>query len=401
MKPFNVNEYHSWLVNKKSPHHFVITAVVRGNLSKIKLRRALDTVASRSSILHYSISSEHCAFMQTTQSINIIWEEGKKAWQRVVERDLATPFQDDSCLVRLTVLESQPGIYHLLFCFHHIIGDGMSGARFMLDVLSVYNQEPPCAKSSGAVDTVDLFPEPTVKGEVIDHNGVTTRIETMTLKRKAIDILLQRHTPGLRVGDYLRAIILQSMLKVFSIESLKVNLPVNLRADRTIAGAHDLSFLTSMVRLKLEQGLQSSLLDIHHSIKKQFTDCVKKNEHLKAMQDLLDCINHRDSDQAYVDQFASTESTVFYSQLGNIDTPTVSEVGALHLVDCHVAVNCQTYMGTCDSLTVQVVELNRETVSVTFNYPSPLISQPTVQKLMQMVQQQFATESSSVHAQSC
>jgi hypothetical protein len=398
MKPFNVNEYHSWLVNKKSPHHFVITAVVHGALSKIKLRRALDTVASQSSILNYSIASEHCGFIQTSQSIDIIWERGKKAWQRVVEQDLATPFQDDSCLVRLTVLESQPGIYHLLFCFHHIIGDGMSGARFMLDVLSVYNQKPPCAKSSGVVDTVDLFPEPAVKGEVLDYNGVTTRIETMTVKRKAVEVLLQRHAPGLRVGDYLRAIILKSMFKVFSIDSLKVNLPVNIRSDRTIAGAHDLSFLTSMVRLKLEQGLQSSLVDIHHSIKKQFTDRVKKNEHLKAMRDLADCINHRESDQAYVDQFASTEPTVFYSQLGNIDTPTVSEVEALHLVGCHVAVNCQTYMGTSDSLTIQVVELNRELISITFNYPSPLISQPAVQQLMQMVQQQFITDSSSVHA---
>jgi hypothetical protein len=156
LRPLAGTERYFWLSDQNSPKHFLIAAQVRGTKNIAAWRTALDTVQRRHPLLQAGISLDRNGAAHFTRHaeapipLRVVRRGAGRSWEQEAAREIETPFElADAPLLRM-VLVHDAQVSNILLAAHHSIGDGLSLAHFIRDLLE--------ALSGAALPVLPLSP---------------------------------------------------------------------------------------------------------------------------------------------------------------------------------------------------------------------------------------------------
>jgi NRPS condensation-like uncharacterized protein len=169
------SEHLLWSLAQSKPINVVLCATITGQLSIEQLNTALTWVQHRHPLLAVKIAlnnDEHPQFISEgvpSIPLRVIDRQGEEHWCQEVEAELLRPFSHQGPLIRVACLQSLD-VSELIVTFDHCIGDGLSGAYLIRDILHAASQpgsiqqhlpEPPACEEliplSALVHTRDAF----------------------------------------------------------------------------------------------------------------------------------------------------------------------------------------------------------------------------------------------------
>jgi hypothetical protein len=131
-----------WVVDRVCRINFIMHSRVRGVLNEEMMRRALDAIQARHPLLRVRVERDgwsqlrFCAGRVPEIPLRLA-SALPEDWTREGEKDLNTIFATRAGpLVRATLVRHDTENSTILLTFHHSIGDGMSGAYLMRDLIA-------------------------------------------------------------------------------------------------------------------------------------------------------------------------------------------------------------------------------------------------------------------------
>ncbi len=135
------SEHLMCLSYKNSPENVTLSATIIGSFTIEKLIEALAWLQLRHSRLRVKIVTNNQNQPQFSLEnvppipLRVIERQGETHWWREMEEELRQPLNcSEEPLLRVLLLHS-PDISDLIITFHHCIGDGLSGAYLIRDIL--------------------------------------------------------------------------------------------------------------------------------------------------------------------------------------------------------------------------------------------------------------------------
>jgi hypothetical protein len=194
-----------WLADKTTPKHFVVAADIKGETTIRAWRGGLDDVQRRHPLLDARVgrdSDGHLAFFRpagTCIPLRVIPGNSEDLWASEMEAELDTPFRDDEApLLRATLLHT-PKCASLILSVHHSIGDGMSAAYLIRDLLQAISGDSLTNLPMPQSQEILLHPRPKVEVPPPVPNAPVPRslrnADTLKVRRRQL-------SPGF--GDRLR-----------------------------------------------------------------------------------------------------------------------------------------------------------------------------------------------------
>ena len=378
---FNVNEYCSWILSQGASHNCIIVAGVKGGVVLNKLQEAVKAASLEQSMLGFSIANEYCGFVPTDHQIQVQYISDMVNWLKVAEGELAKPFLDGEVLARITLIDGD-GVQYIILCFHHVIGDGTSGTQFLQRIISFYNH-PSSIIITGRAPINAPIPSEKKVFRAAFHPKCTTKIANIFLDLEKMQFV---EAGAIRLGcslnAYLSANLLKAALEVFGVSHFNISMAVDLRREVDTQSFYPLKFLTSWIDFKSD-GLSGHFIE---GLQSNVRRCLKAKQHLNNLNALNQKINYRNDDVSFAQDFISRRSSVCITNSGMIDDITAFSDGAIKIVEWHLSVSVQSYMGTHDSFTVQLNGLKGVGQFIKINYPDPLVSSEKVSDLLTCVQ---------------
>ncbi|MBW4511565.1 MAG: hypothetical protein KME64_34440 [Scytonematopsis contorta HA4267-MV1] len=130
-----------WLSYKKSTENVTLSATIIGSFTIDLLTEALAWLQQRHSRLRVKIVTNNqnqpqFSFINVPPiPLRIIERQGEKHWCQEMVKELSHPLNwNKEPLLRVLLLHS-PDVCNLIITFHHCIGDGLSGAYLIRDIL--------------------------------------------------------------------------------------------------------------------------------------------------------------------------------------------------------------------------------------------------------------------------
>ncbi|SEJ61118.1 Condensation domain-containing protein [Dyadobacter koreensis] len=142
-RPLGTNEKVFWVLDQTTTTHFAVVAEIDGNATEYAWRNALGIVQKRHSNLSVKISGSvyataHFESVEDCQiPFRIIYTKRGEDWNSILEEELRMPFDHTIAPLARAVLIQQSGKSIFIFLSNHSIGDGMSAALLVRDVLTV------------------------------------------------------------------------------------------------------------------------------------------------------------------------------------------------------------------------------------------------------------------------
>ncbi|HEY9872915.1 MAG TPA: hypothetical protein V6D12_05745 [Candidatus Obscuribacterales bacterium] len=134
-------EHFLWLIDQTIPMNVVLCATIKGSLTVDQLKEALVWVQRKHPLLAVRIViDEHEQPRFVSEGVSYIplrslARQGENHWCQEAEAELFRPFAwSEGPLIRVILLHS-PDISDLIVTFDHCIGDGLSGAYLIRDIL--------------------------------------------------------------------------------------------------------------------------------------------------------------------------------------------------------------------------------------------------------------------------
>lgn len=386
---FNVNEYCSWILSQYSPHNCIVVAAIEGQINLQRLKEALKVASLEQPMLGFSIISNNPAFVTINQSVQVKSINSKEDWRKIAENELATRFLDGEVLARITLVAGFD-IQYVIFCFHHVIGDGVSGSHFLSRLISIYNN----SESTSSINEMQvdipvpkkILPESEEKFE----NHFHTKIKGISIDSKKMAFIENKlRKSGCSLSSYLYAKILESAFYAFDISYFNVSIPVDLRERSAVRSFSRLKFLTSWIDFEVDKQGDNLVKVVRERIQQNF----RLKRHLYNLISLSKKIDLRVSNACFAKKFVSNKPTICISNLGSVDDKIFcSKIeGELKLVELHLSGSAQSYMGTSDSFTVQLCRLKNLGQFLNVNYPSPLVSNEKIDMFLEYFQNSLAS----------
>jgi hypothetical protein len=160
-----------WLADQRSPKHFILAAEIAATPSDTDWRSAINAAQRRHPLCQVFIRTDdgqlpHFSYRSGAEvPLTIISDPEHALLARQTEEELATSFSKmDAILIRATVLK-HPRTATLLVTTHHAIGDGLSVAFWIRDVVRALAGEPldPCPLPAAQED--DFVPGPAMPSD--------------------------------------------------------------------------------------------------------------------------------------------------------------------------------------------------------------------------------------------
>ncbi len=138
------SEHAIWLFDQIAPLHFALMARIIGEFSIAQLEQALIEVQQQHPMLRVGIApdeSEQPWFVEDAAHIplRVVERQEEQHWQQEVERELFHPFNwAQAPLLRVVLLQSTDSskrVSEIIVTCHHSIGDGLSSAYLLRDIL--------------------------------------------------------------------------------------------------------------------------------------------------------------------------------------------------------------------------------------------------------------------------
>lgn len=147
-----------WQMDRGAPLNFTTVARVTGPLTEAAVRAALPALRARHPHLRARIVAEGRALTDDgvpPLTLRVV-DGGEPAAFAELEREINEPVvSDPGPLARFTLVTGAPGESHLLLTLHHVVGDGMSGAFIVRDLVDAASRA-----IGGAVPTLPLLGDP-------------------------------------------------------------------------------------------------------------------------------------------------------------------------------------------------------------------------------------------------
>ncbi|TGN03473.1 phthiocerol/phthiodiolone dimycocerosyl transferase family protein [Leptospira dzoumogneensis] len=134
-------EANFWLYDRASSMNFCVMAEGEGSFSEESLRKALDLIQNKHALAKVQILKQagqdsHLYFATSDKKIPIQKDLYSPDWKSKLAKETIRLFElGDSPLIRTIFYTSGNSKFAIGVIFHHSIGDGRSGCRFLLDVL--------------------------------------------------------------------------------------------------------------------------------------------------------------------------------------------------------------------------------------------------------------------------
>jgi len=135
-------EKYLWVIDRVCRINFIMHARIRGVLNEGVMRRALNAVQARHPLLRVRVERDGWSNLRFCSGgvpeIPLrVADAPPGDWTREAEKDLNAIFSTSvGPLVRATLVRHDTGSSTALLTFHHSIGDGMSGAYLMRDLVA-------------------------------------------------------------------------------------------------------------------------------------------------------------------------------------------------------------------------------------------------------------------------
>ncbi|MEH2466429.1 condensation domain-containing protein [Nostoc sp.] len=135
------SEHLMWLSYNTSPRNVTLSATIKGSFTIDSLTEALAWLQLRHSRLIVKIVINNQNQPQFSLEnvppipLRVIERQGEEYWCWEMEKELRHPLNwSEEPLLRILLLHS-PDVSNLIITFHHCIGDGLSGAYLIQDIL--------------------------------------------------------------------------------------------------------------------------------------------------------------------------------------------------------------------------------------------------------------------------
>jgi hypothetical protein len=169
IRPLGGLEYAFWIMDLTARTNFVMTVEITGELSESTIRKALDALQQRHPLLNVAIEpdvKEGAVFVPVTEPIPLrsigLLAPGREftgagdPLVHAMQDAQIEPFNPgEGPLMRCLLINLGRDRKILIFTFHHAIGDGVSGACVVRDMLEIAQRV-----ARGLTDRLPLVPEP-------------------------------------------------------------------------------------------------------------------------------------------------------------------------------------------------------------------------------------------------
>lgn len=260
------NEKVFWVLDQNNSTQFAVAAEIEGNAEVNAWRRAINEVQKRHQNLRVQISGdqyakahfesiEHCPI-----PLRIILDTGK-TWNSIVEEELKQPIDITIAPLAKAILIQESGKCVFIFISNHSIGDGMSVALVIRDILTVLaGKSIDHLETSLSLDEHIGFPlKKTDLGTPVGYEPVykklqprsSVSIEYLKLPNELTQKLIERSkTEGTTVHGALSTAIVIALKKLDSSTQLNpVRILHPLSARTTLDIGEEFGLLINMITL--------------------------------------------------------------------------------------------------------------------------------------------------------
>jgi NRPS condensation-like uncharacterized protein len=208
IRPLGTMERALWRFDHTHPTHFALAAEIEGPTTAAAWRAALDAVQLRHPFLFVCIDEDEtgnlsfCRVTETPIPLRVVKTKNAAfRWEREIERELTTRFDARRAPLIRAVLLHQPDKSILISSAHHSIGDGLSMAFAIRDVLQALAGErlerlPPLASMEQLLGLPQIQPArrvlETASGSIKGSVAAAPRVKALRLNRELTSKLLGR-----------------------------------------------------------------------------------------------------------------------------------------------------------------------------------------------------------------
>jgi hypothetical protein len=285
-RPLGTNEKVYWVLDQKTTTHFAVVAEIDGNSPDNEWRRALDIVQKRHPNLSVKIAGNEYSTVRFNEvedckiPLRIICTPSGESWDNILEEELSIPLDLTIAPLARAVLIQQPGQSVFLFISNHSIGDGMSAALIIRDILTVLSGRT--IENLLPLSTLDKLAGAFLKEIEIEKPGdfqqiknsllprLTVRFNCLklssTLTKKLIDRTKSEKTT---VHGVLSAAVVLAMKSNTdgSLQDKPVRILHPLSARNTLGLGDDFGLLANMITLPYQPSPQQTFWDLAREVR--------------------------------------------------------------------------------------------------------------------------------------
>jgi len=286
-RPLGTNEKVFWVLDQKTTTQFAVVAEIDGTLKDDAWRQALDIVQRRHPNLSVRISGNDYSTAQLEHvdhcriPLRTIYSENGESWNNVLEEELSTPLDITIAPLARAVLVQQPGKSVFMFISNHTIGDGMSVALVIRDILTVLaggtieNLLPLSSLDELAgLSLKEIDKEKPDDFEQLKNNllpRTTVNVERLKLSRSLTKKLIARSkNENTTVHGALSAAIVFA-LKTGSVAAMQqepVRILHPLSARNTLSLGEDFGLLINIITLPYQPSVEQTFWDLAREVRK-------------------------------------------------------------------------------------------------------------------------------------
>ena len=146
-RPLSPVEKVIWRLNEGASLNVTMICRIRGALAEDVLREALDRLQQRHPYLRVRVEDSAQGLVYRVNDVPTIplrvRDVPADGWLPIVEEEINRAIPSETGpLVRCIHLRHREELSHLLVTFHHVIGDAMSGAYMVRDILAAAKGQP-------------------------------------------------------------------------------------------------------------------------------------------------------------------------------------------------------------------------------------------------------------------
>ena len=347
-RPLGTNEKVFWVLDQKTTTHFAVVAEINGNALDHQWRQALDTVQQRHPSLSVRISGNEYSTARFEHvddceiPLSIAYTKRDEDWTSVLEEELKVPIDITKAPLARAVVIQQTGKSVFIFLSNHSIGDGMSSALFIRDILTVLSGEnitdlmPLPALDELAGVSAREFPHEQTNGFDQAKNSLIPRLEVNVKRLKLSGALTEKLIKRSKrekttVHGALSAALVMALKQTDSAlqeNSVRILHPLSARTPLNIGD--DFGLLVSMVTLPYNPEPEHTFWDFARKIREEIA-ATQTPEWIKTDISATSELFYNEMDVKTIEQalYQGTQHEIMLTNLGQL--PFKADFGGLEL----------------------------------------------------------------------
>ena len=207
-----------WLPKENESFNVSLVIGFEGDLNPFLVRRALDLLQKKYSVLRVEVVNSNNPFYSFTNERKIDLKViNNFSWKKELKKEIHKPFSLDGCpLIRLVFLSDQSGKKAFILTTHHLINDGISLSFFAKDLLSTISS----IKSGEKIDFEENDIPPTIFKNYLSKSKVSISKGSI-FANKSFPKIKRKKTRKINTGLIHKSLNVSLFKKIKKISKLK------------------------------------------------------------------------------------------------------------------------------------------------------------------------------------